>query len=76
MATARVRPFTTLVPRSRPRRHLRVALRRWQLVSGIRNDNWLARTNSIARYGALIEAGAELHEYNRLRPSRYVRIAG
>lgn len=35
------------------------------MVSGIRNDNWLARTNSIARYGALIEAGAELHEYNR-----------
>jgi cardiolipin synthase A/B len=35
------------------------------MVSGIRNDNWLARMNSVALYGALLEAGVELQEYNR-----------
>jgi cardiolipin synthase A/B len=35
------------------------------MVSGIRNDNWLARQNSIRRYGQLLEAGVEILEYNR-----------
>ena len=35
------------------------------MVSGVRNDNRLARANSVALYGALIEAGIELHEYDR-----------
>ncbi|MEZ5289443.1 MAG: phospholipase D-like domain-containing protein [Vicinamibacterales bacterium] len=35
------------------------------MVSGRRNDNWLARHNSVARYGALLEAGVEILEYNR-----------
>ena len=35
------------------------------MVSGIRNDNRLARANSVALYGALLEAGVEVYEYNR-----------
>ncbi len=35
------------------------------MVSGSRNDNWLARANSIALYGGLLEAGIGVHEYNR-----------
>jgi cardiolipin synthase A/B len=35
------------------------------LVSGIRNDNWLARHNSVRLFGSLLEAGAEIYEYNR-----------
>jgi len=35
------------------------------MVSGIRNDNWLARVNGIALYGALLEAGIVVHEYDR-----------
>ena len=35
------------------------------LVSGARNDNWLARHNSVRLYGPLLEAGIEILEYNR-----------
>ena len=35
------------------------------MVSGIRNDNWLARQNSVRLYGRLLEAGIEILEYNR-----------
>jgi cardiolipin synthase len=35
------------------------------MVSGIRNDNWLARQNSIHLSGRLLEAGIEILEYNR-----------
>jgi cardiolipin synthase len=35
------------------------------IVSGIRNDNWLARYNSTRLYGALLEHGISLYEYNR-----------
>ena len=35
------------------------------IVSGIRNDNWLARQNSVRLYGPLIEAGIAIYEYNR-----------
>ena len=35
------------------------------MVSGIRNDNWLARQNSIRLFGPLLEAGVEIREYNR-----------
>jgi cardiolipin synthase len=35
------------------------------MVSGMRNDNWLARVNGIALYGALLEAGIVVHEYDR-----------
>ncbi len=35
------------------------------MVSGKRNDNWIARLNSLRLYGALLEAGVELLEYNR-----------
>ncbi len=35
------------------------------LVSGIRNDNWLARYNSTRLYGVLLGRGLSLYEYNR-----------
>jgi cardiolipin synthase len=35
------------------------------LVSGIRNDNWLARYNSTRLYGVLLKRGISLYEYNR-----------
>jgi cardiolipin synthase A/B len=35
------------------------------MVSGIRNDNWLARHNSVRLFGRLLEAGIEIQEYNR-----------
>ena len=35
------------------------------IVSGIRNDNWLARYNSTRLYGALLTRGINLYEYNR-----------
>jgi cardiolipin synthase len=35
------------------------------IVSGIRNDNWLARRNSVRLFGPLLEAGVEIYEYNR-----------
>jgi cardiolipin synthase A/B len=35
------------------------------MVSGIRNDNWLARQNSVRLYGSLLEAGIEILEYNQ-----------
>jgi cardiolipin synthase len=34
------------------------------MVSGIRNDNWLARHNSVRLLGRLLEAGVEILEYN------------
>jgi cardiolipin synthase A/B len=34
------------------------------MVSGIRNDNWLARQNSIRLSGPLLAAGVEILEYN------------
>jgi hypothetical protein len=35
------------------------------MVSGIRNDNWLARHNSVRLFGRLLDAGIEMLEYNR-----------
>jgi cardiolipin synthase len=35
------------------------------MVSGIRNDNWLARQNSVRLFGRLLHAGIEIQEYNR-----------
>ena len=35
------------------------------MVSGIHNDNWLARRNSVRLYGPLLAAGIEIFEYNR-----------
>ena len=35
------------------------------MVSGIRNDNWLARYNSVRLFGRLLVAGIEIHEFNR-----------
>ncbi|MEQ1757330.1 MAG: phospholipase D-like domain-containing protein [Vicinamibacterales bacterium] len=35
------------------------------LVSGVHNDNWLARHNSVRLFGTLLEAGIEIREYNR-----------
>jgi len=35
------------------------------MVSGIRNDNWLARHNSVRLFGRLLDAGVEILEYNR-----------
>jgi cardiolipin synthase len=35
------------------------------MVSGIRNDNWLARHNSVRLFGRLLEAGIEIQEFNR-----------
>jgi len=35
------------------------------MVSGIRNDNWLARHNSVRLFGRLLHAGIEIQEFNR-----------
>lgn len=35
------------------------------MVAGIRNDTWIARLNSMRLYGALLDAGVELYEYER-----------
>ena len=35
------------------------------MVSGIRNDNWLARQNSVRLFGPILRAGIEILEYNR-----------
>ncbi|MEP6593983.1 MAG: cardiolipin synthase B, partial [Acidobacteriota bacterium] len=35
------------------------------MVSGIHNDNWLARHNSVRLYGPMLRAGIEVLEYNR-----------
>ena len=35
------------------------------MVSGIRNDNWLARHNSVRLFGRLLGAGIEIQEFNR-----------
>jgi cardiolipin synthase A/B len=35
------------------------------MVSGSRNDNWLARHNSVRLFGRLLDAGIEIHEFNR-----------
>ncbi|HXG56291.1 MAG TPA: phospholipase D-like domain-containing protein [Vicinamibacterales bacterium] len=35
------------------------------MVSGIRNDNWLARHNSVRLFGRLLDADIEILEYNR-----------
>lgn len=34
------------------------------MVSGIRNDNWLARQNSVRLFGRLLAGGIEIYEYN------------
>ena len=34
------------------------------MVSGDRNDNWIARQNSVRLYGPLLEAGIEIFEYD------------
>jgi cardiolipin synthase A/B len=35
------------------------------MVSGIHNDNWLARQNSVRLFGPLLRAGIEILEYNQ-----------
>jgi cardiolipin synthase A/B len=35
------------------------------MVSGDRNDNWLARYNSLRLFGPLLKAGVEIFEYDR-----------
>jgi cardiolipin synthase len=35
------------------------------MMAGIRNDTWITRLNSLRLYGALLDAGVELLEYNR-----------
>ena len=35
------------------------------VTSAIRNDNWIARQNSVRLYGRLLAAGVEIYEYNR-----------
>ena len=35
------------------------------MVSGIHNDAWLARHNSVRLYGSLLEGGIVILEYNR-----------
>ena len=35
------------------------------MVSGIRNDTWLARQNAVRKYGALLRVGIQILEYNR-----------
>ena len=35
------------------------------MVSGIRNDNWIARHNSVRLFGRLLAANVEIQEFNR-----------
>ena len=35
------------------------------MVSGDRNDNWIARQNSVRLYGPLLKAGIQIFEYDR-----------
>jgi cardiolipin synthase A/B len=35
------------------------------MVAGVSNDTLIARLNSVRLYGALLDAGVEIHEYNR-----------
>jgi len=35
------------------------------MVSGIRNDNWIARQNSVRLFGRLLKANVEIQEFNR-----------
>ena len=35
------------------------------MVSGVQNDNWLARHNSVRLFGRLLDAGIEIQEFNR-----------
>jgi len=35
------------------------------MVAGVSNDTWITRLNSVRLYGALLDAGIELLEYNR-----------
>lgn len=35
------------------------------MVAGTRNDTWMARLNSLRLYGAMLEVGVEILEYNR-----------
>ena len=35
------------------------------MVAGVSNDTWITRLNSVRLYGALLDAGVELLEYNR-----------
>ena len=35
------------------------------MVSGIRNDNWVARHNSVRLFGRLLAADIEIQEFNR-----------
>ena len=49
----------TLIEARRRGVHVRI------MVSGIRNDNWLARHNSIRLFGRLLAAGVEILEFNR-----------
>jgi cardiolipin synthase len=34
------------------------------MLAGIHNDTWLARHNSVEMYGALLDAGVDVYEYN------------
>lgn len=34
------------------------------LVTGVRNDNWLARQNSVRLYGTLLKGGVKIYEYH------------
>lgn len=43
------------------RRGVRVRI----MVAGVSNDTWITRLNSLRLYGALLDAGVELYEYNR-----------
>jgi cardiolipin synthase A/B len=47
--------------RDAARRGVRVRV----MVAGITNDTWITRLNSVRLYGALLDAGVELLEYNR-----------
>ena len=43
------------------------------MVSGIRNDNRLARHNSVRLFGRLLAAGIEIQEFNRTMLHRCTR---
>jgi phosphatidylserine/phosphatidylglycerophosphate/cardiolipin synthase-like enzyme len=46
------------------------------MVSGIRNDNWLARHDSVRLFGRLLAAGIEIQEFNRTMLHHKTMVGG
>ena len=46
------------------------------MVSGIRNDNWLARQNSVRLFGRLLAAASISSEHNRTMLHQKTMVVG